>query len=352
MLKRFVVVVALFTVFAVPRPARALDPVTSFVAGYLAGKLVDEVWDGISGKPNVYLLDSRLADLEKKATLNADMREAITKLRKQVNANVTKDEFKKMATKLADDLADIKKRLDEIDERLEMLEVKGDDRDNKTENAKDPEYFIKRGNEFRWGDKSRRALACFNIAIHLAKDETQGKAYGNRARAYKQMGLVEVSLVDFDQAAKLAPKEAAIFYDRATTHFELKQWTEAIQDYTACINLKDKTYLYSAYSTRGNAYHDRYVLAWGNGTKKDLEYAIADKDKAIELSPNWASAWDYGVRGVCYKHLDKPDLAVKDLNKAIELDSKTAWFYYRRSEAAKALAAADDKKAQELSSKQ
>jgi tetratricopeptide (TPR) repeat protein len=65
-----------------------------------------------------------------------------------------------------------------------------------------------------------------------------------------------------------------------------------------------------AYYRRGNAY----------GKKGDLDRAIADYDKAIELDPKYVMA--YNNRGIAYGKKGDFDSAIADLNKAIELDPK------------------------------
>jgi len=67
-----------------------------------------------------------------------------------------------------------------------------------------------------------------------------------------------------------------------------------------------------------------------NGRKGDYNTSLQDFNKAIELSPNDASA--YGNRGVTYQMLGKYYEAIVDYNKAIELNPKYAEAYINRGD--------------------
>jgi lipoprotein NlpI len=62
--------------------------------------------------------------------------------------------------------------------------------------------------------------------------------------------------------------------------------------------------------------------------KDNLDGAIADHTKAIELEPGDAKSYDY--RGVLLMARDDLSGAIADFTKAIELDSKSALFYLNR----------------------
>ena len=82
----------------------------------------------------------------------------------------------------------------------------------------------------------------------------------------------------------------------------------AIADFTKAIEL-DPQYAV-AYSNRGNA----------KRLKGDLDGSLADFDKAIELKPDFAGA--YNNRGLTKRFKGDYDGAVADFTKAIELDPK------------------------------
>jgi tetratricopeptide (TPR) repeat protein len=56
--------------------------------------------------------------------------------------------------------------------------------------------------------------------------------------------------------------------------------------------------------------------------------AIASFKKAIELAPQWSSA--YFQLGVAYGEIGKYDVALKEIDRAIELDAQKGAYYYGR----------------------
>ena len=63
----------------------------------------------------------------------------------------------------------------------------------------------------------------------------------------------------------------------------------------------------------------------------DLEQAIADYSKAIELNPDDVLA--YNNRGIAYTDLGDYERAITDYYKAVELDPNYALAYYKRGNA-------------------
>jgi tetratricopeptide (TPR) repeat protein len=91
---------------------------------------------------------------------------------------------------------------------------------------------------------------------------------------------------------------------------------QALADYSKAIELDPK--FGAAYSSRGRVYHE----------KGDLDEALADYCKAIELDPNFEAT--FVVRGGVYHEKGDLDEALADYSKAIELDSKYAVAYTNR----------------------
>ena len=91
---------------------------------------------------------------------------------------------------------------------------------------------------------------------------------------------------------------------------------KAIADYDKAIELDPK--FAAAYNGRGNAWY----------VKQEYDKAIADYDKAIELDPKLAAA--YNDRGNAWYAKQEYDKAIADYDKAIELDPKHAAAYTNR----------------------
>ena len=63
----------------------------------------------------------------------------------------------------------------------------------------------------------------------------------------------------------------------------------------------------------------------------NYDEALKDYDKAIELDPNYTFA--YNNRGLAFYKLDKFEEALKDYDKAIELDPSYTFVYNNRGNA-------------------
>jgi tetratricopeptide (TPR) repeat protein len=81
----------------------------------------------------------------------------------------------------------------------------------------------------------------------------------------------------------------------------------------------------NAYINRGNVYTDPY------NAKRDLNKAISDYTKAIEIDPKDADA--YFDRGLAFYYKDDFDRAIPDLAKAIEIKPGFKSAYFNRGHA-------------------
>jgi len=97
---------------------------------------------------------------------------------------------------------------------------------------------------------------------------------------------------------------------------ELNGHARAIEDYDRAIELNPN--FAEAYNNRGVAYAEL----------NEHERAIEDYEKAIALNPNFAEA--YNNRGVAYAELNKYERAIKDYDRAIALNPNDAEAYGNR----------------------
>ena len=125
--------------------------------------------------------------------------------------------------------------------------------------------------------------------------------------------------------------------DRADAYFERGGFAtndidSAIADYTKAIDLDPG--LAKAYNSRGNRYYG----------KADFGKAVADYTKAIEIQP--ASAPYYSNRGSALIEMGNPSRAIVDLDKSIEINPERPFVFLKRGNAYKAIGnlgrAADD----------
>jgi tetratricopeptide (TPR) repeat protein len=72
----------------------------------------------------------------------------------------------------------------------------------------------------------------------------------------------------------------------------------------------------------------KYNLGYSHGKLGQHDKAIEDCNKAIELAPNFAYA--YNNRGYSYGELGQYDKAMEDINKSLELDANNEYAYTNR----------------------
>ena len=96
----------------------------------------------------------------------------------------------------------------------------------------------------------------------------------------------------------------------------MEQYERAIADYDKAIEISPD--LPEAYNNRGNTYN----------RNSQYERAIKDFDKAIELKPDYADA--YNNRGLSYSLIKETQRALFDYDKAIEIDPNNSEVYYNR----------------------
>jgi TonB family protein len=143
------------------------------------------------------------------------------------------------------------------------------------------------------------------------------------------------------EAIRLDPQNADAYYCRAMMLRDKGERDKALADIDEAIKLKgDKAQFYNL---RGVLY----------GDKNMYEKGLADLNRQIELMGSDATHYDYARRGDFYYELDKPEEAIKDYTKAIELKPDYQYHYSDRASAyeklgKKDLAEADKLKASEL----
>ena len=100
------------------------------------------------------------------------------------------------------------------------------------------------------------------------------------------------------------------------THVRLNRYEKAFKDYEKAIELNPNFAV--AYNNRGLTY----------AKLNQHEIAIEDYNKAIELNPDYAEA--YNNRGNAYAKLNQSEGAIEDYNKAIKLNPNLADAYGNR----------------------
>jgi tetratricopeptide (TPR) repeat protein/serine/threonine protein kinase len=172
-------------------------------------------------------------------------------------------------------------------------------------------------------------------------------AWNNRGIAHSNLRQYDNALADFSKAIKLKPDYAGAWNNRGNAYDALGQYDSALADYSKAIELKpddavtwtNRAVVYRSlrrydkaladYSKAielkpdyANAWNNRGALSWELGR---YDQAVADCSKAIALKPNYAEPW-YN-RGIAHRKLRQYDQAIADYSKAIERkpDYARAW---------------------------
>jgi Tfp pilus assembly protein PilF len=190
----------------------------------------------------------------------------------------------------------------------------------------------------------------YTVAMTLAP--TDASLYGKRADVYSAQANYKEVIKDLTKAISLEPGNGQYFYDRHWAYYFLNEYELAIKDISRAIALKDKTeslnMFTELYSHRGQLYLDLnqydnalkdYAKAVkinpnvylnykpvGGISKNKLNDALHFHNKMVAIRPK-----NYGIyssRADIYVALKQYDKAIKDLTKAIELDSGFNCFNY------------------------
>jgi tetratricopeptide (TPR) repeat protein len=158
----------------------------------------------------------------------------------------------------------------------------------------------------------------------LDNDIFEGNArfflFASRAAGYFAQGDTQRALDDYNQAVKLAPRNAYVHYNRGIFYAAQSDGDAALRDFDAAIEINSR--FVAALRQRARVYYAR-----GN-----LSDASADYSRAVGLEPKTAALWS--ERGYVYlRQKDYAD-AIKDEEEAIRLDPRSAQAYFLRGAAA------------------
>ena len=139
------------------------------------------------------------------------------------------------------------------------------------------------------------------------------------ANGYRQlkMGQHQQAVQEFTRAIGADPSSAA-YTGRALAYTCLGDLEKAVADYDRAIELEPG---------QAEAYHDRGTLHERLG---DYQRALNDYDRAVELDDSLAIA--YCGRGTAYRWLGETQQALESYGKAIELDPRLANAYSGRGD--------------------
>jgi tetratricopeptide (TPR) repeat protein len=144
--------------------------------------------------------------------------------------------------------------------------------------------------------------------------------FASRAGGFLAQGDKQHALDDYNEAVKLAPRNAFVYYNRGLYYETQSDNDAALRDFEAAIGIDSK--LVPALRQRARLYQAR-----GNLSGARDEYS-----KAIDLDPKMAALWS--ERGYVALRQKDYENAMKDEAEAIRIDPALARAYYLRGAAA------------------
>ena len=93
----------------------------------------------------------------------------------------------------------------------------------------DPNYYILRGNSYKNDGLYNRAIADYDTAVRL--DPDLPASYNNRGVAYGKLGMHQRAIDDYDIAIRLNSNDFVAFKNRGNAHFYLGDFGAAARDF-------------------------------------------------------------------------------------------------------------------------
>ena len=141
----------------------------------------------------------------------------------------------------------------------------------------------------------------------IALEPNDAASFFNRAGSYISMGNDVKAMADIVTAIRLAPMNSRYYHQRGQVHLMRQDYEEAFSDFSYAIQL-DPSY--------SPTYRERATVCMEH--RGDLDGALKDIDRALELDP--AMPIGYVVRAMIWSRMGDTDKALADVNNAIQLD--------------------------------
>ncbi|MGH6880065.1 tetratricopeptide repeat protein [Hypericibacter sp.] len=160
------------------------------------------------------------------------------------------------------------------------------------------------------------AMAAYNQALRL--DPRAWDTLFNRGTLAMGLGDNAAAIRDFDQALAIASDHCPeICFNRATAHYRMLRFPEAIADYSAVLTLLPEND--QALFQRGIC----YSLVGNN------DAALRDFAEVTRLKPGYVAA--YSQRATLYTRMGNDDAALREDEKALAVEPTYADAYYDRA---------------------
>jgi|GEM_PF-6237953 len=182
------------------------------------------------------------------------------------------------------------------------------------------------------------ALADLQQAINLHPDYPEPYYYLGQIllsqSSHQDVETLQEALTYFDIAIDMGMTDAYVF--RSVTHFNLRNFTYALADFAKYeVLVEPLPEIYQPVWDEIKRVIDNNSFIWAQGlAKMDVEayeQAIPHFDDYITRNPNRAEG--YFQRGLAYHHSFQSNLALLDLDRAIQLDPENPEAYFWRGRA-------------------
>ena len=170
-------------------------------------------------------------------------------------------------------------------------------------------------------------------------EEIKSVAYYTRGYWHNDNREYDDAIKDFTLAIRSNPKFTDPYYFRGIIYTEVGDYTKAIDDFTKVIMLNP--HYIAVYVSRGNVYSmvGEFGQAMADYTKaietielnqRGIKSGVDDYRSSFEarMYSNLQLAIAYNGRGNAYSLIGNYDMAIKDYDEAIKLDSQNAKAYY------------------------
>jgi clan AA aspartic protease (TIGR02281 family) len=249
-------------------------------------------------------------------------------------------------------------------------------------NPNEPSIYYGRAFDYGGFKLYEKAIADINKVLEL--DEGSTRAWSLLASIYLNQDKYEEVIKTSDRLIKLDPTNASAYDNRSYASYQLGKFDQAIQDSYYALYYEDKsarirdnfitfskknfTLGLAKISSLIKEFPQKdlwlFVRSQVYRNKKDYKNALSDFSKIFEIIPenyksyyfgeratlygemglhdkaildytesislDSSSAVDFGNRGDEYRLTGNYAAAVKDFDKAIEMNPEEPWFYYRR----------------------
>jgi tetratricopeptide (TPR) repeat protein len=156
----------------------------------------------------------------------------------------------------------------------------------------------------------------------ISSDATQSRRDAKTPTSSEQSTNAEYELpLTMNLSTRVEPRKTKEDYRKeGIQHYEAKRYKKAVATYNNALKL-DPTDPY-IYGRRAETY-----LAL-----KENERALQDLNRAFELDPKSATPWAYALRGDVYYSMKQFQNALDDFQHALDLDPTYTWVKRRRNE--------------------